>query len=69
MNGFMLSLVAMQNDAAEIDNRMGDVDRTLLRENLKLIPSQRLEKFISFIRFTNELQRGGKETHQGEDCV
>ena len=62
MNGFMLSLVVMKNDAAEIDNRMGDVDRTLLRENLKLIPSQRLEKFISFIRFTNELQRGSKDS-------
>ena len=69
MNGFMLSLVVMKNDAAEIDNRMGDVDRTLLRENLKLTPSQRLEKFVSFMRFTSELQRASKETHQGEDCV
>ncbi|OFW05131.1 MAG: hypothetical protein A3I61_10195 [Acidobacteria bacterium RIFCSPLOWO2_02_FULL_68_18] len=28
-----------------------DVDRTLLRENLKLTPEQRLEKFVAFMAF------------------
>jgi hypothetical protein len=28
-----------------------DVDRTLLRENLKLTPQQRLEKFVAFMTF------------------
>ena len=27
-----------------------DVDRTLLRENLKLSPQQRSEKFVSFMK-------------------
>jgi hypothetical protein len=58
----MLSSVAMKNDATDVDNRMGDIDRTLLRENLKLTPSQRLEKFVNFMRFTSKLQRAGKET-------
>jgi hypothetical protein len=62
MSSFVLSLVAMKNDATDIDKRMGDVDRTLLRENLKLTPSQRLEKFVNFMRFTSELHRAGNET-------
>lgn len=40
-----------------IDNLMRDVDRTLLRENLKLTPAQRLENLVSFIRFASELRR------------
>jgi len=28
-----------------------DIDRTLLRENLKLTPEQRLEKFVAFMTF------------------
>ena len=59
----------MKNDAADIDNRLADVDRKLLPENLKLTPSQRLEEFVSFMRFTSELQRAGKETHRDKDCV
>jgi hypothetical protein len=39
---------------------MRDIDRTLLRENLKLTPEQRLQKFTSFMRFTSELRRAGK---------
>lgn len=39
---------------------MRDVDRTLLHENLKLTPEQRLAKFASFMRFTAELRRAGK---------
>ena len=37
-----------------------DVDRTLLRENLKLTPDERLRKMISVLRFTEELRRSGK---------
>ena len=32
-----------------------DVDRTLLRENLKLTPDQRLEKLQSFVSLTTAL--------------
>jgi len=39
---------------------MRDVDRTLLRENLKLTPAQRLEKFVKVARFTSELRRAGE---------
>jgi len=37
--------------AAKIDAYSRDIDRTLLHENLKLTPAQRLEKFVSFSRF------------------
>jgi len=43
-----------------VSDYMRDVDRTLLRENLKLTPEQRLQKFTSFMRFTSELRRAGK---------
>jgi len=36
------------------------VDRTLLRENLKLTPGQRLEKFVRFSRFAEELRSAGR---------
>ncbi len=36
-----------------------DVDRTLLRENLKLSPSQRLEKFVRFAAFADKLRQAG----------
>jgi len=50
----------MKSEASEIDIYMRDVDRTLLRENLKLTPAQRLEKFVKFVRFTSELRRAGE---------
>jgi hypothetical protein len=37
-----------------------DVDRTLLRENLKLTPDQRLDKLQAFVRFAAELQEAGR---------
>lgn len=40
---------------------MRDVDRTLLRENLKLTPAQRLEKLISFSSFAAELREAGRK--------
>ena len=36
-----------------------DVDRSLLRENLKLTPAQRLEKFVRFSAFAAELRQAG----------
>ena len=36
-----------------------DVDRTLIRENLKLSPSERLAKLISTLRFVEEVRRSG----------
>jgi len=36
-----------------------DVDRTLLRENLKLSPEERLRKFESFAEYAGELREAG----------
>jgi hypothetical protein len=38
-------------DKGIVRDLMRDVDRTLLRENLKLMPEQRLEKFAEFHAF------------------
>jgi hypothetical protein len=38
---------------------MKDVDRSLLRENLKLTPGQRLEKLVRFSTFAAELRAAG----------
>jgi hypothetical protein len=35
-----------------------DVDRTLLREHLRLTPQQRLEKLVRFMRSLDALRRG-----------
>lgn len=38
-----------------------DIDRTLLRENLKLTPEQRLQKLQNFMSFLEEIRRGGRK--------
>ena len=43
-----------------IEVYLRDVDRSLLRENLKLTPAQRLEKFVRFARFAGELRSAGR---------
>lgn len=37
-----------------------DVDRTLLRENLKLTVQQRFEKFIAFMDFASKIREAGR---------
>jgi hypothetical protein len=44
-----------------VDAYRKDIDLTLLRENLKLTPEQRLLKLIELQRFAEELRRAGKE--------
>ncbi|PYI87161.1 MAG: hypothetical protein DME26_06990 [Verrucomicrobia bacterium] len=39
---------------------MRDVDRSLLRENLKLTPAQRLEKLVRFSSFASTLKNAGR---------
>lgn len=39
-----------------------DVDRGLLREALKLTPSERLRRLVELMRFTERLQQAGKKT-------
>lgn len=38
-----------------------DVDLTLIRENLRLTPDERVRKFVSFMRLVDELQRAGRK--------
>ncbi len=44
-----------------IETYKKDVDRTLLRENLRLTPTQRLEKLTSFMRLAEDMRRAGRE--------
>jgi hypothetical protein len=43
-----------------IDMYKKDVDRSLLREALKLTPEQRLERLYELVRFAEELREAGK---------
>jgi len=38
-----------------------DVDRTLLRENLRRTPDERLRALVDLQRFADELRRAGRE--------
>ena len=41
-----------------------DIDRTLIRENLKLTPEERLRKAMELARFADELKRAGIEARR-----
>jgi hypothetical protein len=41
-----------------------DVDRTLIRENLKLTPTQRLEQLENAQRFAEEVRASGKRARR-----
>lgn len=41
------------------------VDRTLLRRNLRLTPTQRFEQLMELQRFAEELRRAGKDARRG----
>ena len=38
-----------------------DIDRTLIRENLKLTVEERFHKAMALARFAEEMQRAGRE--------
>lgn len=42
-----------------------DVDRTLIRENLKLTVQQRFERLMDLQRFAEELGRAGRRARSG----
>jgi len=44
-----------------------DVDRTLLRENLKLTVEQRILKLMALQRFAEEMRRAGREARTKSD--
>jgi hypothetical protein len=41
-----------------------DVDRTLLRENLKLTVDERFRKFESFMQYVHELREAGRKARK-----
>jgi len=41
-----------------------DVDRTLLRENLKLSPEQRLAKLQDFVEFLSQVRAAGEKARK-----
>ncbi len=41
-----------------------DVDRTLLRENLKLTVAQRFEKYEQFLKYARELREAGRRARE-----
>lgn len=43
-----------------------NVDRTLLRENLKLTVTERFEKLMALQRFAEEIRRAGREARQAK---
>jgi hypothetical protein len=43
-----------------IERYKSDVDRTLLRENLKLTVEERIRKLVRLQRFAEELRRAGR---------
>jgi hypothetical protein len=45
-----------------IEHYKQDVDRTLLREHLKLTPQQRLEKLMAFMRDLDELRHARRRS-------
>jgi len=54
-SGSRLLLVSLDSDPV-IEAYKKDVDRTLLRENLKLTVSQRVEKMIAALRFAEAVR-------------
>jgi hypothetical protein len=56
-----------ENDGAKADvpfDSTADVDRTLLRENLKLNFEQRVQKHLRASQMVEELRRAGKKLRQ-----
>jgi hypothetical protein len=65
-----VTLTVMKSVAAKVDgigDHMGDVDRTLLRENLKLTFEQRAEKHLRALQMVEELRRAGKKLRHKSD--
>ena len=54
-------------NTAIVRDLMHDIDRTLLRENLKLSFEERARKHLCVLRFAEELRRAGKKLQQNKD--
>lgn len=49
-----------------IDAYMKDVDRTMLRENLKKTVQERVDAFIDFMKAREECQRAGEKARESK---
>ena len=57
--------IALNTDS--VGDYMRDVDRTLLRENLKLSFEERARKHLRVLQMVEELRRAGKKLRQKSD--
>ena len=53
-------------DEAAVQAHMRDVDRTLLRENLKLTFEQRVQKHLRASQMVDELRRAGERLRRAQ---
>jgi len=58
---------AVAADTDTVRDYMRDVDRSLLRENLKLTFEQRARKHLRVLQMVEELRRAGKKLRQKRD--
>jgi hypothetical protein len=56
----MASTTTVQRIDPVIEDYKKDIDRTLLRENLKLTVEERFRKLMAMQRFAEELRRAGR---------
>jgi hypothetical protein len=60
----MLNLMKAVANRDHVRGYMRDVDRTLLRENLKLTLEQRAQKHLRALQMVENLRRAGKRLRQ-----
>ena len=65
----MISVVSQEPTGAGIDDPVIDayragLDLTLIEENLRLTPEERLLKCMELQRLADELHRAGREAHE-----
>jgi hypothetical protein len=63
----MLVMMKAATANATVRDFMRDIDRSLLRQNLKLTREERLAKFASFMRFIAELRRAGENVRRNQN--
>lgn len=59
-------MVSSESGDSIIERYKKDVDITLIRENLKLTPHERVLKLIELQRFAEELRRAGKAAKRSD---
>ncbi len=57
----MLASISLE-PSPTIDAYKGGIDRTLLRENLRLTPAERVEKMIAALRFAEAVRNSRRTT-------